>query len=92
MEKLAEEHGSLLATAAILSFVELWSRLIRSCREATLGVTSALDARAAIYLAAAVTAGTAWGSPTGVLELSPCSKRLWFGMGGGALVPECTQV
>jgi hypothetical protein len=72
-EKVAEEQGSLFATAAIFSLLELCSRLIRSCREATSGVTSALDARAAVYLAAAVAAGAACGSPTGALELSPCS-------------------
>jgi hypothetical protein len=48
MPKLAEEQGSLLATVAILSFLALWSKVMRSCMEAMLGVTSALEARAAV--------------------------------------------
>jgi hypothetical protein len=64
---------------------------MRSCMEARFGVTSALEARAAVYMAAVVAAGAACGSPTVEFKLFPRSK--WrLGVGGGALALERTQV
>jgi hypothetical protein len=43
-------------------------------------------------LAAAVAVGAAWGRVTEEFELSPRSYRRWLGVGGGAFVPDRTQV
>jgi hypothetical protein len=86
----AEEVGSLLATVGVVHLLALCNRAIRSCIVAISGVASALAALAAEYLAVEA-AGAASGSIT-EFELSPRSSWRRLGVGGGAVVPERTQV
>ena len=80
---IAEECGKWDGTVGWLSFLELASRAMRSCRSAPCGVMRAFFALATVYAAAAEAAGAACGR----LELA-----LPAGDGGSAALLERTQV